>query len=352
MAHPVGQQPDEVPTPPLNISAALREKFFHVAAKILLRPVTPVANQTPSPDRYIKFTIIKRLLPLFDTHAPQTAVALRAQMIDLAGGADRDIARTDSFLLTQGIKSEPSVSDALGQMQSALDRAPDTRERDAIYAAAAGALLSRGDLRARDLAEKIDNRNRREQLRQLIDFELVQQAIRKKSLTAVVRLIQTGQLTPAQRASAYIDAARLALDAKSHQPLDFLEKALQETLRIEDDKSGRALLLTGISNQMIRADRIRAWEIMAEAVKAANVSEEFTGENILNFWLTTRSGMKMINVGGENYSLTKIFRALAKDDLYRALDLAKSFKYDAPRAAVTLAIASSILQKEKTGLQN
>jgi hypothetical protein len=40
-----------------------------------------------------------------------------------------------------------------------------------------------------------------------------------------------------------------------------------------------------------------------------------------------------------------MFRALAKDDLYRAVEVAKSFKYEAPRATVTLAIASSILKQ-------
>ena len=42
------------------------------------------------------------------------------------------------------------------------------------------------------------------------------------------------------------------------------------------------------------------------------------------------------SICGENFSI-------AKDDLYRAVDAAKSFKYDAP---VTLAIATSILEKK------
>lgn len=59
--------------------------------------------------------------------------------------------------------------------------------------------------------------------------------------------------------------------------------------------------------------------------------------------MMTGSGVRFLYIGGENFSLTNVFRALAKDDLYRAVDVAKSFKYDAPRATVTLAIASSIL---------
>ena len=42
----------------------------------------------------------------------------------------------------------------------------------------------------------------------------------------------------------------------------------------------------------------------------------------------------------------KFEQLLAKDELDRATDLAKSFKNDAPRAAATLAIASAILEKQ------
>ena len=97
---------------------------------------------------------------------------------------------------------------------------------------------------------------------------------------------------------------------------------------------------------------MRAWEIVGEAVKEANRLEEFTGENTIHFQMMTGSGVRFQTIGGENFSLANVFRALAKDDLYRAVEVAKSFKYEAPRATVTLAIASSILDRTNniTGL--
>jgi hypothetical protein len=106
------------------------------------------------------------------------------------------------------------------------------------------------------------------------------------------------------------------------------------------------VLLVGIANQLIGADRVRAWEIVGEVVKEANRFDGYTGENTLTFPLMTGNSITTINIGGENFSISKVFRALAKDDLYRAVDTAKSFKYDAPRSAVTLAIATSILEKK------
>ena len=64
-------------------------------------------------------------------------------------------------MLTQGIKPPPTADDTLGQMQSKLDRAKTSRERDSIYAAAASALLAQGDERARDIADKIEDAERR-----------------------------------------------------------------------------------------------------------------------------------------------------------------------------------------------
>jgi hypothetical protein len=127
---------------------------------------------------------------------------------------------------------------------------------------------------------------------------------------------------------------------------ELLEDAVREVRRIEGDKPDRAVLLIGVANQFAATDRVRAWEIMDEVVKEANRIEAFTGENILTFPLMTRSGVRFVSIGGENFSLTNAFRLFAKEDLYRAVDVAKSFKYDAPRATVTLAIASKILKQE------
>ena len=126
--------------------------------------------------------------------------------------------------------------------------------------------------------------------------------------------------------------------------MHLLEEAVREVNRVESNKPDRAVLLVGIANQFVGVDQVRAWEIIGEVVKEANRFEGFTGAHTIAFPLMTSSNVKFINIGGENFSLTNVFRALAKDDLYRAVDVAKSFKYDAPRATVTLAIASQILK--------
>ena len=55
------------------------------------------------------------------------------------------------------------------------------------------------------------------------------------------------------------------------------------------------------------------------------------------------SGLKLLELDTGN--LAAFCRLLAKLDFTRANDLAKSFKYDAPRAVATLAIARTALEK-------
>jgi hypothetical protein len=51
------------------------------------------------------------------------------------------------------------------------------------------------------------------------------------------------------------------------------------------------------------------------------------------------------NVG--SFDLTGLFGALARENLDRAVDLARSFTGEAPRAVATLAVARAVLEKKK-----
>jgi hypothetical protein len=125
-----------------------------------------------------------------------------------------------------------------------------------------------------------------------------------------------------------------------------LEEAANEARRIDASDPDRARSLVAVATQLATADRVRAWEIMAEAVKAANSAAAFSGTDMtLRYGLVTSSGLKLGSAGGADFGLSGVFRLLAKEDLYRSLDLAKSFKGEAPRATATLAIVDQLLEQ-------
>ncbi len=333
---------------PPKLPALILNKFFQAAATILLRPLPPPNQDFTTSGRIGKSKVVKRLLPLFEQHSPDTAVALRTQLQALSAGPGTEL-NDESPLLKQGFQTDATESSVLETMQEQIDHAKSSRERDRIYADVAVTLASRGDSRAQEFAQKIEDSDRRTQVLRYVDFELVRFALLMKRFSETIRLAASEHLSHSQRAWAFMQAAQLIKDSGPQRALELLEKAANEARRIDTQDPNRTSLLIGVASQIFSDDRVRAWEIMGEVVKAANNSERFSGENVeLRFPFATKSGLRITSVGGADLGLSGALRSLAKDDLYRSIDLAKAFKNDAPRAIALLAVASSLLEKVDT----
>lgn len=347
------RQPEQssVTIKPPNLPATIVNKFFQVAGAILLKPSPPPDEDFTSSGRIGKSMVVKRLLPLFERHAPETAVALRSQLQALSN-VQRSGLTDESALLKQGLQADETGGSALERLQDQLDRAKSSRERDLIYADAAAMLASQGDTRAQDFAQKVEDAGRRAQVRRFVDFELVQFELRHKKPSQAIRFATSDQLTHSQRAWAYTQAGRLLMDTERQRGVELLEEAANQARRIEIEDPSRARLLIGVATHFFNVDRVRAWELMSEVVKAANNSEKFNGENLeLHFPFASKSGLRITSICGSDFSLSNLMRSFAKDDLYRSVDMAKSFKNEAPRAVAVLAVASSLLEKNETPLK-
>lgn len=331
-----------------NLPPEVRSNFFRVAAGILLRPLPPPDQDITSAGLIGKYMVIKRLLPLFEQYTPNTAVALRSQLTALAKQGSNISEDDDDFLLTQGIVRDADSRTVLDRLQERVDRAKDEHARDAIYADAAAILAGDANPVAQDLADKIENAYRREVARRYVDISLLRTALSKKNSAAALRLAKSDSLTHSQRTWAYIQIARLLMSSDRTRALELLEEGLAEARRINSDDADRAFLISGVAIQFLAADINRSWEVAADAVKAANSVEEFTGEAYgLNVALVTSSGLKLIELDTSAMNLSVLVSSLAKQDPTRASDLAKSFKYEAPRAVATLAVASAAMVKAK-----
>jgi hypothetical protein len=330
---------------PPDLPAALRQRFFQVAAGILGRPTPPPEEDYTTSGRAGKYMVIKRLLPLFSQYAPDLAPVLYSQLASLAGDLPAATQNKDSMLTWQ-LRPQPSPADALLTMQDKLDHAKSSWERDRIYMDTAVALSSSGDVRARDIAKSIDDSSLRDQTRRYVDFGLVQSAVSSKKTEEIIRLAKTGELVRIWRVWAYLQAARLLMNSDRPRALATLEDAATEARRIDLSDPDRARGLTAIATQLVAPDSVHAWEILSEAVKAANSAESFNGEDThINAQLWTREGPRIRSVNVEELGLRVILRALAKGELERSIELAKSFKNDKPRATAILTIADIALEK-------
>ena len=156
-----------------DLPANTRTTFFRVASDILLRPLPPPDQDLTTSGRVGKYMIIKRLLPLFEQYAPGQAPVLKTQMIALSGDVPERDRSGENRAITRGITPDDTSRSPLEVMQERLDRASTSDERDGIYADYAVALAGKGDPKARELVDKIEDAELRKSVRGYIDFQSV-----------------------------------------------------------------------------------------------------------------------------------------------------------------------------------
>ena len=334
--------------PPADIDANLRKSFFKVAYQILMQPLPAPDQDHSSSGQSGKYLIIKRLLPLFEQYAADLAPGLRTQMTALASYVPPGLQQGENRAVNNGILPESSEGDPYQRMQERLDHATRSEDRDAIYADYAVSLTEDGDPRAKDLVDKIENTELRKSVKAYTDFEVTQLAVRNKDVTEIMRLVKAGDLTSIQKVWALTSAAKLVAASERSRATDILEQALAESRRISGSDPDRARALTAVAVGFGDIDRVRSWEILAEVVKAANGADDYTGEDSrISSRLQTKFMVVMNQSNAEDFDLIAVFRHLARADLMRAIQLAKTFTGEAPRAVATLAIARSVLEKRK-----
>jgi len=336
------------PTPAPEVNPALRSNFLKVAFNILMQPVPAPDQDRTTSGRSGKYLMIKRLLPLFEQYAADLAPNLRTQMTALASYVPPDMQQGENRAVSVGIQPESSEGDPLQRMQERLDRAKTSDDRDAIYADYAVSLSQDGDPRGKDLVDKIENTEMRKSVKAYTDFQLVQVAVRNKDVGEISRLVKSGELSSIQKVWALTSGAKLVVAAERSRAADILEEALAESRRISASDPDRARALTAVAVGFGEIDRVRSWEILGEVVKAANSAEAYTGEDSrVTSRLQTKFMVVMNQSTAEDFDLLAVFRHLARADLLRAIQLAKTFTGEAPRAVATLAIARSVLEKRK-----
>jgi hypothetical protein len=341
------QRRRDITTP--ELPAALRVGFARAASQVLLRPLPQEDQDATATGRIGTFFVISRLLPFFEQVIPEGVPALRARLAALNPDIPEQARKGLGEDLTRGLVPE----DTRDRVQESLDaaaRATDPRERDTAYLRAAQEAAFKGDARARDYADKIEDPDLRRQVRGFIDFSLLNRAVTdKKDGLEVLRLAATGELTPVQRTWAYTEAARLLAKDDRPRALEALEAAATSAKGIDAEDPDRVRATVAVATRFFEFDRNRAWEIMADAVKAANAAPEFTGSDAgLAARIQTRNQRSTINFPAPVFDLTGVFQTLAKEDMNRAVALAQTFTGESPRAIATLAIARAVLGTGQT----
>ena len=333
-------------TPPEGMGGAVRSAFAQFAASVLLRPLPPPDQDARGYTRLSTYFVAGRLLPFFE----QTLADRGAQVRTLLAALSTEVPGEARGELDDDMKMGmmPSAQRDDEQIQNALDaaaRANDPAERDRAYMRAALTAASAGDARARDYAAKIEEPSLRQQVRSYVDFTGINSAVRRRDGLEVLKLTQSGDISPSQRVWGYSEAARLLAKDDRARAVEALEAAFDAAKKIDGEDPDRPRALVAVATQFAALDRNRAWEVMAEVVKAANAAPEFTGADAGVSATVQSGGMRsMFSSPAPAFDLAGVFQLLARDDMNRAVALAQTFTQEGPRAAATLASARAVLE--------
>ena len=337
---------------PADVTPELRNAFFQSAAAILLRPL-PAPGQTDQTTSGLdgKYLVIKRLLPFFEQSAPPAMVeTLRGHMSALQTIVSDNARRYDEDQLNRGIKPERAATDR-DREQSLLDkidRAKTSDERDSLYLQLAFTASGKGDMRARDFVSKVENSEVRKQAQLYMDASLVIYFVGKKQTDQALELVNKGELNQLVKSWALTECAKILFKTDRDKALELVDRAVTEARRIDvsDPSLPRALVAVAYALNVI--DRDKVWDAAFDAVKAANSAEGFTGEDgevVATFQSKGHSSVHTSDV--PEFDLDGLFRDLATQDYDRAVELARGFQGEGPRAVATIAIARAILEPKK-----
>ena len=333
------------PQAPPDLTPALRRSYFQTAANILLRPLAQIDQS--SAGRAGTHFIATRVWPLFQQHAPDLAPAIAAQLAALGPEAAQVTMNTGNLSLNRGMTDNGRREGIEEELNDRLKGAQGADARDRAYAFAAMRAAEEGDPRVREYVDKIDDLETRAGLRRFVDYSFIRSLLGKKRADEALALLSKAELPHTLRAHFLIQAAAILAEKNQTRALELLDEALTVTRRIDAATPERAYCLLALLTQFSKLDKDRSWQLVSEMVKAANAVKDFTGENgntalLLEGKFSIRMGTELV----KPTDLSTLFARLAEDNFYQALDVARTFAGDAPRAMVTISVARSVFEKK------
>ncbi|GEM_PF-397624 len=256
---------------------------------------------------------------------------------------------TETRASTTSVLNSRNRFDEPGGFQRNLDdyeREANPKRRDSLLAfALMNAPTSEPTDRLISLAGKVADETLRNQLLHFIYFKNTQKAIKDEALEEAAQLAgKIDRLDLRAYLTYEIAAASLKKTGNGGRAGEVLSEVAQ--LAYKSDNTGeKARTLLGVVHLFAKFDRLRAFEVMAEAVKTINrienadfsstaVHQMIKGDGFSSFYSFTVEG----------FSLEKSFRLLASLDFDGALSMAKNLEERSQRTIAVIAVAAICLE--------
>lgn len=344
------------------IAVAVRNAFYQTAGSLLLRPVTTAREDAGQTQRTVAlYLAMGRLLPFFEREAAQYAPELHAR----ASALDNELETSRRDMLAshfdlQRVTPEGAGGDPLRASFEQLARTSNGPERERrLLGIVSAAARNRLWDRARRAAKEIENTDSRRAalsfiaVSQIADLARAYADDEENDYESIVKFLNGADVPPLASAWGYAEAATIAARRADSRPasLQLLDEAERYAARVEagsDERVAAYLIVAGIA---ARLDRERAWRLLYEVVKAANESEDFTGEELSIYIKATEASKPddpdYFSVTSEAFRFDRIFATMAQLDLTKTLSDARALNGKVPQAFAYIAIARAVLDKKQ-----
>lgn len=340
---------------PADVAPELRSAFLQVGASILLRPLPQAGQADYNASAYdVKYLVIKRLLPFFEQFAPpEMAETLRGHLNALNTAVKDATRQRDDEWINKGIRPDRPAEEKEYSLLDRLDRAKTSAERDSLFIQLASMSANKVEMRAREFASKIEDPEVRKQVVAYIDATLALNSVEKKLTGQALELVHKGELPQLMKAYVLTECAKIVAKTDQAKALELVDEAATEARRLDVSDPALPRALIAVANALKVIDAKRVWDAAFDAVKAANSAEGFSGEDgelVLKF--SSKGSSSVRNSDVRDFDLEGIFKDLALQDYDRAVELARGFQGEGPRAVATIAIARSVLDPKKATASN
>jgi hypothetical protein len=254
--------------------------------------------------------------------------------------------------LRKGI-SNPDYNENLQEILGRAKQLTNASMRNRLYIQAAMLAAEHGDNSAKEILQGIDDDDLRDRVRAYIYMVLARHALRKKDLEAALEFARSEPLSPVERVWIYTQAVDLINTKSPGKVTALIMESVAEARRIDSTDPDRARALTAITLQLMKYKPQLAKPYLIESLTAVDKANNFDSEDgILAISLETPVGDWAATYDAPNFRLKKLFRELAKEDFFQAINMTENLKSKEARSAATIAIGEMILTSKNIPVPN
>lgn len=319
----------------VNVSPATRSTFLNAAAQILLRPTSDPAAQRTS------YLIAIRLLPFFERFTPNLATQIQSRINELSATVTSDLKIPELVNKVRSGVNDPNPSETVRDILERAKRLTNVTMRHQLYIRAAILAAEQGDRTAVQTLQEIEDVELRDRVRPYIYMLLARHALVKKDLETTLEFARSDAISSMGRVWLYTQAVDLT---RTKAAIDLLMQALAIARRMDSTDPNKARALIAVALQLRRHNRRLADPYLIEAVIAANKADSFDAEDAtLEMKLETPMGDWSTSYEAKNFCLKNLFRELAKDNFFQALNIAEDLEREEVKSVAMLGIAEVVL---------